>query len=664
MADACRPSQQDDDEQVISIIKTGSNGGIFEKLASMQFKSLRSVGLVAQTLSSFGRVNSPGGAGASPHPSERVSMERSLPSQVDVDMLRAVPRTEVLSGFGKHWQTSGATASDYDLSEPVAELDDFISHSWAGTTPQKKFWTLCLLSNRGAACIISCLLAILLALLGTTTMVPKVLHGEAAKIVCPVVYFVVLLFWQRLSAPCRRRKSYVFLDKLCIHQTDEEQKAQGILGLAGFLRASQRLVVLWSPHYFSRLWCTYELVAWCYLHGGDSSRVRFLPVAASGVQGRLTLSFTVLELLKLLLWRTYSREDAAWRSFLAEAHYLLLPMVVGILILPLVYSWIGLARELNQLQEQVENFEIRKAECFCCKHDHRHPDTGQTLGCDRKLVYATLRKWYDRMSEMETTNTAGSLGNVQTLKTVGSTVDEALDNFDEVVRHKLSDVLSRSTNKALLCLSYRDCALALVPVAWSAFDYVFLACREGHYFRATRWVLGYAIIPLFVFPLASAATCKTANVIEKLCDAFQLSSCRTVMASCFATAVFFFTFGALWGAGDFMISDVETFVVNDLYMLLYYLGLAVLTAYAILPSNACAEDLETDGLRGSLQFGEELRQSSLVTPQLSNCSDVATDLELQREMSQAAYPLDLGAAQMFGLQGRRSDESVSCTISI
>ena len=46
--------------------------------------------------------------------------------------------------------------------------------------------------------------------------------------------------------------------QVCIHQTDQSLKEAGVFGLAGILKHSKRMVVLWSLRYFSRLWCVYE----------------------------------------------------------------------------------------------------------------------------------------------------------------------------------------------------------------------------------------------------------------------------------------------------------------------------------------------------------------------------------------------------------------------
>jgi hypothetical protein len=45
----------------------------------------------------------------------------------------------------------------------------------------------------------------------------------------------------------------VFLDKMCIHQTNMPLKQQGIDGLGTFVKHSEKLLVLWSRRYFNRL---------------------------------------------------------------------------------------------------------------------------------------------------------------------------------------------------------------------------------------------------------------------------------------------------------------------------------------------------------------------------------------------------------------------------
>lgn len=87
--------------------------------------------------------------------------------------------------------------------------------------------------------------------------------------------FSVLCFWQRIRSLFPGHQM-VFLDKLCINQMDSEKKQQGILGLGAFVLRSKKLLVLWSPRYFNRMWCHSALV--------EGDRVTALVGSPPGVQ--------------------------------------------------------------------------------------------------------------------------------------------------------------------------------------------------------------------------------------------------------------------------------------------------------------------------------------------------------------------------------------------
>ena len=52
---------------------------------------------------------------------------------------------------------------------------------------------------------------------------------------------MVFLFWQS--------RRLVFVDKICIHQTDLRLKAEGLFNLAAFLKHSRSLLICWDPTY-------------------------------------------------------------------------------------------------------------------------------------------------------------------------------------------------------------------------------------------------------------------------------------------------------------------------------------------------------------------------------------------------------------------------------
>lgn len=64
---------------------------------------------------------------------------------------------------------------------------------------------------------------------------------------------MAMLFW--------RPQDRVFLDRICIHEKDLTLKTQAILSLAGLLKKSDLMLILWDPTWTERMWCLFELAA-------------------------------------------------------------------------------------------------------------------------------------------------------------------------------------------------------------------------------------------------------------------------------------------------------------------------------------------------------------------------------------------------------------------
>ena len=64
----------------------------------------------------------------------------------------------------------------------------------------------------------------------------------------------------------------MFLDKVCIHQTDTKLQKEGIAHLGMFLLFSGQLVVLQDDDYLERLWTVYELATFLSLQPKRPSR--------------------------------------------------------------------------------------------------------------------------------------------------------------------------------------------------------------------------------------------------------------------------------------------------------------------------------------------------------------------------------------------------------
>eukprot|EP00929_Paragymnodinium_shiwhaense_P045704 TRINITY_DN23317_c0_g1_i1.p1 TRINITY_DN23317_c0_g1~~TRINITY_DN23317_c0_g1_i1.p1 ORF type:complete len:631 (-),score=56.97 TRINITY_DN23317_c0_g1_i1:390-2282(-) len=491
--------------------------------------------------------------------------KRRLPSQLDPAALRAVAVTEVLTAFGKHFRSNvSGTAADYDSSKTVDEIEYFLSHDW-GTPRLQKVLTLCYFFNSRAAIFTTCILAGPLAWFGTTVPIIK---GYVATFVCIFTYFCILLFGQRVSAVFRVSDS-VFLDKLCIHQTDEKLKADGIKGLAGFLRVSKKLVVLWSPRYLSRLWCTYELAAWCYLHGLDSNKICFTPAVWGVLHSVLVLGFASYKLLHLPLYAVDA--DINLNTFRVTA---------TALCVPLIYKASLLLLEMIAVQDQLRGFAIRESQCFCCTHKHIHPDSGQQLGCDRELVYNTLLKWH-----LE--NRDDKDGDYP--EEAKPSLDEALDRFDVAVKQDLFRVASNSLTGALLCQGYADWASTAVPFIWAGLDTACPLWRTGRYLDGVRWLQEYWVTAVFVMPLLCVAWIKTLKVMEKATAKLKPRCLSRALSAAVGTFVQLAVGSAMLLPGMLVIEPSESFGIQDVVLVSRLIFLAFLTSNALLPPRDAHE---------------------------------------------------------------------------
>ncbi|CAE8634809.1 unnamed protein product [Polarella glacialis] len=324
------------------------------------------------------------------------------------DLRLAVGLNKVLHGFGRELRRNGTKSGCRGTQ--AERIGTFISHDW-GSRGSLKFMSLILIFNSSAAAVIAVSVSVTVALLESYDVMPtksaeRLVGGRAyivrsgeASVYGLVAYLFILCFWQRILSLCGRSAS-VFLDKLCIDQENEEKKERAILGLAGFLDISDRLLILWSPNYFDRLWCTYELASWLRLSGMKDTTV--IPIHLAPALFAFTFSWwiSIIIFIYASTIRSYFLgSDDALRSGsdlltfdVVSGVAAFLCAAVGGVVLPTHLSR-RLANSLRLLSQQLESFSLREAKCFCCSHDHVHPDTKNHLPCDRQLIFKTLLQW-------------------------------------------------------------------------------------------------------------------------------------------------------------------------------------------------------------------------------------------------------------------------------
>eukprot|EP00929_Paragymnodinium_shiwhaense_P041171 TRINITY_DN21397_c0_g2_i1.p1 TRINITY_DN21397_c0_g2~~TRINITY_DN21397_c0_g2_i1.p1 ORF type:complete len:672 (-),score=58.23 TRINITY_DN21397_c0_g2_i1:100-2115(-) len=454
--------------------------------------------------------------------SRRVRLTSSLPS----DLIRGVPGHIALQGYGRHWKGIAGGPGDFLLSKGTGRIDDFVSHDWR-TPRMVKYVTLCYTYNRNPALLGSTFFAGLcvfakLAMGAAGYIDPMSEDGvQLESFVCfvvlgPVAFGALLFHWHWIQG-LLGYATILFVDKLCICQHDEDMKSQGILGLAAFLKHSQRILVLWSPTYFSRLWCTYELAAWFRCEKQVSS-VCFVPVE---VAPRLLAGLLIVA--------------AACIAFYIEG-YLLWSEWQPVALMIGFACWVfgsyvlhGHTQHVAGLRQELEDFEIQRASCFCCSNNHLHPETGMRLMCDRKMVYNTLQDWI------------GSTG-------TGEGEDDFLTIFNAEVRTTLKSYVTETLPERHLFFRYSDFIFMSFPWLWLALDGIIFVYGRGY---ANMWLdFGSSLAAwLLSFPLAVKVLMSVMRVVHRHAGSkISTRLTKIVIASCVWGPLGFTIFMFLWTA--------------------------------------------------------------------------------------------------------------------
>ncbi|CAE8707672.1 unnamed protein product, partial [Polarella glacialis] len=185
---------------------------------------------------------------------------------------RGVSLATVMDLGGRHFGPN-ACGKDHDaLSFPTDKYDVFISHSWRTSRWAKYAALLYYTSLVPAVCagLAAGILAFALQVHGILPPFGLIERQDSAAPLpsfwCQVTggctCFATLVMWARLvelAESTRSTRASYFLDCLCINQSDAALKQAGIDSIGAYLRNSDSMLVLWSPGYFTRLWCCFEL---------------------------------------------------------------------------------------------------------------------------------------------------------------------------------------------------------------------------------------------------------------------------------------------------------------------------------------------------------------------------------------------------------------------
>lgn len=156
-----------------------------------------------------------------------------------------------------------------------------------------------------------------------------------------------------------------FIDVASIHQQDRALMERGVYGIAGFLRVSSELRILWSAPYLSRLWCIFEVAA--YRKVNPDGIISFRP---------LFVERTALVLLIACL------SFGAYVPGMSGSEVSYYVAYVSLLLFNLMTTALLRSnfREKHQLRRELQRFDLDQVSC--------------REEFDRKFIHAAISKWY------------------------------------------------------------------------------------------------------------------------------------------------------------------------------------------------------------------------------------------------------------------------------
>jgi len=339
-------------------------------------------------------------------------------------LLRGVPVTDVLRCFGRIWASSEGTEEDYELSVPVSHIDHFLSHAWA-TPRHRKVIALMIYYNFLPALTLAFGWAFAAFLAKAMGILQVGSMEDAYFIVGESAWLIALFFLHDFYCLFGTSlQTYVFLDKVCIHQTDPAIKAKGIKGLPAFLQSSRAMVILYSDAYLTRLWTVYELASYLLLQ--PDGRVEFLPV-----------DIPQLPLIGLVIVSFAPRSHFYEFWWVAE--------LIGLLLMSLMCRW--LAALHKRMYAAFENFDMFETKCF--------------YEADRRVVESNVEAYMKHMGHVH----------------VDATQMESLDAFNDLVRSTVPGLLRASLGT--IGIPYRFTVMVDIPGIVQMFDLLWVSFWKG-----------------------------------------------------------------------------------------------------------------------------------------------------------------------------------------
>ncbi|CAK9018104.1 Uncharacterized protein SCF082_LOCUS13930 [Durusdinium trenchii] len=266
----------------------------------------------------------------------------------------------------------------YSKSFMTEEITCFWSHSWHGGH-WMKVMTLLIHYNGQAAVLFGSLFALVATVCFSLGLLPGMVRFPEAPDMQWSTWSLasgftaavfVLVLW--------RPQQLIFLDRICINNSDAEQKKASILSLGGILKRSQRLMVLWDPSWCDRLWCLFELAA--FLKSKQAQKNQVLLVQPTILGPCSLINFFCVSFV-MLPATTISFAGGSFGLVVPALGVVLFLLISGCFVFAVLRAYF---RSLEALKERLQNISFDHCRCACCDVDHII-DQAPVL-CDREIV--------------------------------------------------------------------------------------------------------------------------------------------------------------------------------------------------------------------------------------------------------------------------------------
>lgn len=271
------------------------------------------------------------------------------------ELLRGTRLSMVMRSCGAVFKDAEGSASTYKLSETALKLDSFLSHNWSASR-YKKYVALAYHYYFSRGLWASFLAMLCVGALSIFKMVPQVFNKEEetyvgclGRLVCIPSLCLAVLLWPEVVDRFGNGGPRVFLDKVCIHQTDQNLKLRGIRKLGAFIAKSDTMIVLYGSEYLYKLWTVFELASFLSVHVPEDLHI--IPMTVSLVVS-VFLGAVWLRGLGLVVAESVVRISN-------------LDVAINLIMCCILYaSFLQMYRSQAAARKDFQQFSVAKANCF------------------------------------------------------------------------------------------------------------------------------------------------------------------------------------------------------------------------------------------------------------------------------------------------------------